>query len=84
MACVTTPSRHGARRVMIQPSLGALVAEPVVQPVGLVVPEVDAIRLEAVAAPERRPGNVLALEAGLELDDALLEPVPIGIDLALG
>jgi len=54
-----------------------------VQPVGLVVPEVDSIRREAVATPERRTGNIRACEASFELDDALLEPCTIGNDVAL-
>ena len=70
---------------MDDPAAGcAFVAEPVVQPVGLAVPEVDPVRPEAIATPVRRPGDFLALELVVELGDAALEPASVRDVLCLG
>ena len=58
---------QGLRRTMRQaPSRRrvALVAKPVVHPVGSALPELDLLGLQAVAAPVRRARHLLALEAG--------------------
>lgn len=62
------PSRtEGLRREPFEGPAGAIlqaIAEPVMQPIGTALPELDRVRLEPITAPVRREWNIRAGEAG--------------------
>ena len=58
------------------PVLDASVAQPIMHPVGAALPELDHVRADPVAAPERWRGNVGAGESFLDLSDLLVELGP--------
>src|SRR6266568_1002862 len=61
----------------------AAVAEPVVETVGLVLPELDGLWVDPVAAPERRQRHLAVAVARRQLLQPLLQLGPAGDHLAL-